>query len=66
MGYEEVLPVYVCPKCGQPQMDFDGFGLLACLGIKEGTCDYCTHPSITEGVCTICEKEIPDSRLAGA
>lgn len=32
-------PQTQCPKCGQWQDDFDGFGVLNCE-----FCDYCSHP----------------------
>lgn len=39
-----------CPNCGAAQEeDFDGFGFIACRA-----CHYCTHPSLTGGVCDIC------------
>lgn len=58
-------PVIIeCPKCGAEQEDHDGFGVIHC-----DACDYCAHPSSTDGVCDICgqpdEPTLPatDSRL---
>ncbi len=45
------LPVLLCPKCEHPQVDYDGFGVLACT--RDPQC-YCTHPGSTDGVCDIC------------
>jgi hypothetical protein len=51
-------PVLVCPNCGSPSADYDGFGLVACP--RDPAC-YCTHPSSDDGTCTICgHKEADD------
>jgi len=42
-----------CPKCGEPQEDYDGFGVLYCPA-----CHYCTHSSITGGICDLCGRKI--------
>ena len=63
-------PTVTCPKCGREQVDMDGFGFLACIPFnipvsiaeKHGVipcCGYCTHPSITDGVCGICGEHQP-------
>lgn len=41
-----------CPACKEWQDDYDGFGVLAC------PCGYCSHPSITDGICGLCERRI--------
>lgn len=38
-----------CPKCGAVQQDLDGFGVPHCE-----RCGYCTHASVTAGVCDLC------------
>lgn len=38
-----------CPVCGTEQTDMDGFGFLDC-----SHCLYCTHASISDGVCDGC------------
>lgn len=48
-----------CPKCGALQEDHDGVGVLACI-----KCDYCTHPSVTGGVCDICKWRQPQEQSA--
>lgn len=42
-------PSMTCPKCGDQQTDFDGFGFMACTA-----CGYCTHPAWNGGICGIC------------
>lgn len=54
------LPLLQCPKCRHPQVDYDGFGLLACT--RDPKC-YCTHPGSTDGVCDICGEK--DSEREG-
>ena len=54
-------PINVCPECGKEQKDMDGFGLLVCEGVKDGSCGFCSHPSSTgtdsgEFVCDVCGK----------
>jgi hypothetical protein len=49
---EMVALIMKCPNCGAPQEDHDGFGVLSCA-----VCGYCTHPSLTGGVCDICHKK---------
>lgn len=46
-------PTLTCPQCGDTQTDMDGFGFLAC-----DVCGYCTHPSLTGGICEICQTVI--------
>lgn len=46
------VPTRECPRCGDSQRDLDGFGALYCQ-----KCGFCTHASITAGVCDFCEKE---------
>lgn len=58
---DEEMPTMRCPRCGQLEPDMDGFGMLA-----HAPCGYCTHPSITDGVCGICEVEIGTQRAARA
>ncbi len=41
-----------CPRCGAPDIDFDGFGVLACPRDPKGC--YCSHPGSTDGICDIC------------
>lgn len=53
----EGLPVRQCPNCGHPQVDYDGFGVLACT--RDPQC-YCTHPGSTDGVCDICGEKDSD------
>lgn len=45
-------PEMTCPMCGHTEDDLDGFGMLACP-----VCGWCSHPSITGGVCDICRKK---------
>lgn len=52
-------PVIRCPVCGAPDVDMDGFGCIACP--RDPTICYCSHPSVTDGVCGICEN--PESRF---
>jgi hypothetical protein len=47
----------LCPKCGAQQTDYDGFGVLKCE-----ECDYCCHPSATNGVCGLCHRDISTSQ----
>jgi hypothetical protein len=51
-------PMAKCPKCGDEQLDFDGFGFIACIP----GCGHCTHPS-ADGVdgrfyCGICGDDV--------
>lgn len=48
------MPKMGCPNCIAVYDDFDGFGVLFC-----GVCGYCTHPSVTGGVCDWCKKKRP-------
>lgn len=41
-----------CPRCGEDVEDLDGFGVLAHVG-PDG-CGFCTCPSKSGGVCSIC------------
>lgn len=52
----ESLPTVRCPKCGQQQTDYDGFGFLACIP----GCGYCTHPSASGSPpkCGICGETV--------
>lgn len=50
---ERKTPQKICPSCGAVSKDFDGFGVLACE-----LCGYCSHPSITGGICDICKEEV--------
>jgi hypothetical protein len=45
----------MCPQCHTLIDDFDGFGVLA-----HDACGYCSHPSLTGGVCEICKARIED------
>ena len=54
-------PVIECPVCGAPDIDMDGFGCLACP--RDPTLCYCSHPSVTDGICGICQD--PESRCEG-
>ena len=45
---QDLIP---CHRCGKEYPDFDGFGVLHCKA-----CGYCTHASITGGVCEFCGK----------
>jgi hypothetical protein len=47
------VPQTQCPRCGNWQDDFDGFGVLYCQ-----SCHYCAHPSVTDGQCDLCRKPI--------
>lgn len=49
------IPMVKCPRCGAMIEAHDGFGVLAHVkpGDPDG-CGYCTHPSRTGGVCSIC------------
>lgn len=47
-------PTMTCPKCMATLPDFDGFGVLA-----HDACGYCTHPSLSGGVCEICRTVQP-------
>lgn len=51
--YEQ--PKTQCPRCLAWVEDFDGFGVLAHTkdAYPDG-CGYCSHPSLTGGVCGIC------------
>jgi len=60
-GDEELVPTMTCPRCGEELPDMDGFGCLAHL-----ECGYCTHPSVTDGVCGICATHILDARAERA
>ena len=42
-----------CPKCNAEYNDFDGFGVLYCP-----KCRFCTHASVTGGICSFCKKEV--------
>lgn len=55
-------PLSVCPKCGLELPDLDGFGVLTHIEHQgemdlnyPKACGYCSHPSIIDGVCGICE-----------
>lgn len=50
-------PQSLCPKCHEWVDDFDGFGVLA-----HDKCGYCSHPSITGGVCGICGKRLTETK----
>lgn len=50
---EDEVSQSLCPRCGEWVDDFDGFGVLA-----HAACGYCSHPSLTGGVCGICEARI--------
>jgi hypothetical protein len=50
---DEGYPINECPKCGEQQQDFDGFGVLFCHG-----CGHCEHPSIAGDVCGLCGKVV--------
>jgi len=52
-------PEAICPRCGQPQPDLDGFGVVKC-----DHCDYCSHASATLDdanrlICNLCNKVLP-------
>lgn len=50
------MPVVECPKCGQQQVDYDGFGVIYCQ-----SCGHCVHPSAHDGICDVCHRPIyPD------
>jgi hypothetical protein len=49
----DAVIMMACPKCGEEQEDYDGFGVQHCL-----SCGYCAHSSITGGVCDLCERKI--------
>lgn len=51
------LPTITCPICKCEEYDLDGFGVLRCEA-----CGYCTHASVTDGVCDLCGKEQRDER----
>ena len=55
-------PDVECPKCGEWQQDFDGFGVQKCA-----SCDYCRHPSISlklDGMrCDLCGKQEPPQKI---
>ena len=53
---EAGYPIVRCPKCGDEQIDYDGFGFIACL--PDG-CGYCTHPTRSGAVCEICGDSEP-------
>jgi len=40
MLLSDEMPEVACPKCGELQQDFDGFGVVFCE-----SCGYCVHPS---------------------
>lgn len=49
------MPTMTCPQCKREEPDFDGFGMLAHVKpAYEHGCGYCTHASITGGVCDYC------------
>ena len=50
----EGMPVMYCPKCGEPLIDWDGFGVL-----YHGACGYCVHATLDGDVCAACGKRIP-------
>jgi DNA-directed RNA polymerase subunit M/transcription elongation factor TFIIS len=55
---DDDLSWIVCPKCGNKEQDFDGFGFLYCE-----KCGYCLHPNSTkqengDWVCGVCGKII--------
>lgn len=50
-------PVINCPCCGAPEIDYDGFGVLACP--RDPVICYCSHPSITDAICGICNDTGP-------
>ena len=49
------VPDSQCPKCKAWLPDYDGFGVL-----RHPECGYCSHASITDGVCQFCGKEMED------
>lgn len=49
----QVVILVACPECGEAQEDLDGFGVLHCP-----KCGYCTHASVTGGVCGLCGKRV--------
>lgn len=53
------MPRMQCPKCGLWEDDFDGVGILAHTrpAFPNG-CGWCSHPSITDGVCGLCEAKV--------
>jgi hypothetical protein len=54
-----VKPMMTCPSCGKEYEDFDGFGVLYCFD-----CNYCTHGSVTDGICGFCGERIEFVKLA--
>lgn len=56
------VPLHPCPRCSRLLPDFDGFGVIAHVGVFDNyplACGYCTHPAsdFEEGkgwVCGIC------------
>ncbi len=52
----DAMPTMQCPSCGDEQPDFDGFGFLSCKA-----CGHCTHPSVSDGVCGLCERNIENA-----
>ncbi len=49
------VPHHPCPQCKKLVADHDGFGVLAHVAPMPDACGYCTHPSISDGVCGICQ-----------
>lgn len=47
-------PKMECPRCPAVYDDFDGFGVLHCPA-----CGFCSHASVTGGVCGFCGKTDP-------
>lgn len=52
---DDDLPTMRCPQCKAEHPDFDGFGMVAHIkpAYPDG-CGYCTHASLTGGVCDYC------------
>jgi hypothetical protein len=54
MNEQQAPDQTICPKCGEWNDDWDGFGVLKC-----SRCDFCAHPSRDahdrgEWVCGLC------------